>query len=109
MAASDVTETLAAALAASDCNQARVLHRPRLLSDNGPGDVAANLAKWLDEKRAQHIRRALCHQRIQGKIERWQQTFENGSCWRATTYPAASTCRSRLSASTTTTSATTTA
>ena len=77
MAASDVTETLEAALAASGCNQAKVLHRPRLLSDNGPCYIADDLAKWLDEKRIAHVRGAPCHPQTQGKIERWHQTLKN--------------------------------
>src|SRR3712207_2386084 len=40
MAASDVTDTLELALEASGCNEVRVRHRPRLLSDNGPGYIA---------------------------------------------------------------------
>ncbi len=47
MAASDVTETLELALAASGCAQARVRHRPRLLSDNGPSYISADLAVGL--------------------------------------------------------------
>ncbi len=77
MAASDVTETLELALKASGCSTARVRHRPRLLSDNGPGFIAAELAKWLDEKRIEHIRGAPCHPQTQGKIERWHQTLKN--------------------------------
>jgi transposase InsO family protein len=77
MAAADVTETLEAALAASGCDQAKVLHRPRLLSDNGPCYIAADLAKWLDDKRIEHVRGAPCHPQTQGKIERWHQTLKN--------------------------------
>jgi transposase InsO family protein len=47
MAATDITETLELALEASGCNTAQVRHRPRLLSDNGPGYIAGELAKWL--------------------------------------------------------------
>ena len=36
MKAEDVTHTLQLALTASGCDQARVVHKPRLLSDNGP-------------------------------------------------------------------------
>ena len=36
MKAADVTDTLDMALAASGCDSATVLHKPRLLSDNGP-------------------------------------------------------------------------
>jgi type IV secretory pathway ATPase VirB11/archaellum biosynthesis ATPase len=42
-AASDVTDTLELALAASGCDRATVIHRPRLLSDNGSSYVAGDL------------------------------------------------------------------
>jgi len=77
MAASDVTETLELALAASGCGQARVRHRPRLLSDNGPSYIARELAEWLNDKAIDHIRGAPCHPQTQGKIERWHQTLKN--------------------------------
>lgn len=47
MRAEDVTETLDIALAASGCDSARVLHKPRLLSDNGASYIAEDLAKYL--------------------------------------------------------------
>jgi putative transposase len=77
MAASDVSDTLELALAASGCTQARVRHRPRLLSDNGPGYIAGELAKWLDANGMEHVRGAPCHPQTQGKIERWHQTLKN--------------------------------
>jgi transposase InsO family protein len=77
MAASDVTETLEMALTASGCREARVRHRPRLLSDNGPGYVAGDLADWLARQRMEHIRGAPCHPQTQGKIERWHRTLKN--------------------------------
>lgn len=77
MAASDVTETLEMALAASGCDQARVRHRPRLLSDNGPSYIAGELAQWLTEHAMEHVRGAPCHPQTQGKIERWHQTLKN--------------------------------
>jgi transposase InsO family protein len=77
MAASDVTDTLEMALAASGCAQARVRHRPRLLSDNGPCYIAGELAQWLDKQAMDHVRGAPCHPQTQGKIERWHQTLKN--------------------------------
>lgn len=71
MAASDVTDTLELALTASGCTQARVCHRPRLLSDNGPSYISGDLADWLASQRMEHIRGAHCHPQTQGKIERW--------------------------------------
>ena len=50
MKAEDVTATLELALKASGLGKATVLHRPRLLSDNGSSYISADLAKWLDKK-----------------------------------------------------------
>ena len=50
MRAQDVTDTLDLALAASGCDQVHVLHKPRLLSDNGPSYVAGELADYLADK-----------------------------------------------------------
>jgi len=77
MAASDVTETLELALAASGCTQARVRHKPRLPSDNGPGYIAGDLAEWLAGQGMEHIRGAPCRPQTQGKIERWHRTLKN--------------------------------
>ena len=43
-AACDVSATLDQALALAGLDQATVVHRPRLLSDNGPSYVSAELA-----------------------------------------------------------------
>ena len=77
MCASDVTETLDMALKASGCDHANVLHRPRLLSDNGPNYIAGELADYLDGKQMDHVRGAPFHPQTQGKIERWYQTLKN--------------------------------
>jgi len=45
MRASDVTKTLDRALAASGLDQVKVVHRPRLLSDNGASYIAGDLAE----------------------------------------------------------------
>src|SRR5712664_11205 len=54
MKVEDVTATLELALAASRIDAARVVHRPRLLSDNGSSYVSADLPKWLDDRKMQH-------------------------------------------------------
>jgi transposase InsO family protein len=77
MAAGDVTATLDLALEASGLDQATVIHRPRLLSDNGPSYVSADLAEWLDGQDIDHVRGAPYHPMTQGKIERWHQTLKN--------------------------------
>ena len=77
MRAGDVTDTLELALAASGCDSARVVHKPRLLSDNGASYVAGDLARWLEGKGIAHIHGAPNHPQTQGKIERWHQTLKN--------------------------------
>ena len=77
MKARDVQDTLDLALTASGCDQARVIHKPRLLSDNGSSYISSDLAEWLDKKKMEHIRGAPYHPQTQGKIERWHQTLKN--------------------------------
>jgi transposase InsO family protein/transposase-like protein len=77
MKAEDVTATLAMALEASGLDQAKVAHRPRLLSDNGASYISGNLAKWLGDRDMKHSRGAPYHPMTQGKIERWHQTLKN--------------------------------
>ena len=77
MRAEDVTDTLELALEASGCASAHVLHKPRLLSDNGPSYVAGELADYLADKKMRHVRGAPFHPQTQGKIERWHQTLKN--------------------------------
>jgi transposase InsO family protein len=73
MRAEDVTDTLELALEASGCDQATVVHKPRLLSDNRPSYVAGELADYLAEKDMRHVRGAPFHPQTQGKIERQKQ------------------------------------
>ena len=77
MKAEDVTDTLELALQASGLDQANVVHRPRLLSDNGSSYISGDLAEWLDDRDIRHIRGAPYHPQTQGKIERWHQTLKN--------------------------------
>src|SRR5271168_1939610 len=77
MKAEDVTDTLQLALTASGCDSARVVHKPRLLSDNGSSYVSADLAEWLVEAGIDHVRGAPHHPQTRGKIERWHQTLKN--------------------------------
>jgi putative transposase len=77
MRASDVTETLDRALAACGLDPVQVVHRPRLLTDNGSSYIAGDLAEWLESRGMEHIRGAPHHPQTQGKIERWHQTLKN--------------------------------
>jgi transposase InsO family protein/transposase-like protein len=77
MKAADVTETLELALSASSLDKAGVVHRPRLLSDNGSSYIAGDLALWLKGQGITHVRGAPNHPMTQGKIERWHQTMKN--------------------------------
>ncbi|WP_412071521.1 IS3 family transposase [Roseobacter sp.] len=77
MRTEDVTDTLELALQASGCDQVHVVHKPRLLSDNGSSYVSGDLAEWLQDKGMKHSRGAPYHPQTQGKIERWHQTLKN--------------------------------
>jgi transposase InsO family protein len=77
MKAGDVTDTLEMALQASGCDQANVMHKPRLLSDNGASYIAGELAEWMESQDMKHVRGAPYHPQTQGKIERWHQTLKN--------------------------------
>ena len=54
-----------------------MVHKPRLLSDNGASYISADLADWLEKKGMAHVRGAPNHPQTQGKIERWHQTLKN--------------------------------
>jgi transposase InsO family protein len=77
MKVEDVTDTLTLALTASGCDTARVEHKPRLLSDNGPCYIAADLGDWLEQRSIEQAHGAPGHPQTQGKIERWHQTLKN--------------------------------
>ena len=53
------------------------MHRPRLLSNNGPCCISGDLAKYLENKGMKHSRGSPYHQQTQGKIEQWHQTLKN--------------------------------
>ena len=77
MKSGDVTDPLDLALQASGCDQAKVLHKPRLLCDNGSSYISGELADWLEDRQMDHVRGAPYHPQTQGKIERWHQTLKN--------------------------------
>jgi transposase InsO family protein len=61
MQVGDVTATLDLALTAAGLDHVQVVHRPRLLTDNGSSYVAGDLADWLGSRGMTHIRGALRH------------------------------------------------
>ena len=77
MAAADVTGTLEDALKATRLSEARVRHRPRLLSDNGPCYISGELKSWLKDRDIEHTRGAPYHPQTQGKIERYHRSMKN--------------------------------
>jgi transposase InsO family protein len=58
MAATDVQDTLNLALEEAGLDQANVVHRLRLLSDNGPCYISGQLAEYLEDKGMMHTRGA---------------------------------------------------
>ena len=77
MTATDVSDTLTMALRSSGLERVRVRHRPRLLSDNGPSYLSAQLGSWLAEHGMTHTRGKPYHPMTQGKIERYHRSMKN--------------------------------
>src|SRR5262245_51953665 len=77
MSATDVSDTLQVALRGSGLNQVKVLHRPRLLSDNGLSYVSSELGKWLEDNGIRHLSGRPYHPMTQGKIERYHRAMKN--------------------------------
>ena len=77
MTATDVSDPLALALQESGLDRVRVNHRPRLLSDNGPSYLSAQLGAWLAAQGMTHTRGKPYHPMTQGKIERYHRSLKN--------------------------------
>ena len=77
MGATDVMETLDLARAAVGVDRVPVVHRPRLLSDNGSCYISGQLATYLDTHGLPHTRSAPYHPMTQGKIERYHRSRKN--------------------------------
>jgi putative transposase len=77
MMASDVTDTLEDALRITGLTTAKVHHKPRLLSDNGPCYISSELRDWLQLQQIEHTRGAPYHPMTQGKIERYHRSMKN--------------------------------
>ena len=54
-----------------------MVHRPRVLSDNGPCYVSGELADYLETHQIAHTRGAPYHPMTQGKIERYHRSMKN--------------------------------
>ena len=88
MKVDDVTETLNLALQASGLDQVHVVHRPRLLSDNGPSYISADLAEWLDKRNMGHVRGAPAIRRHRARSNAGIKRTRTASCWRTIICPA---------------------
>ena len=97
MKAQDVTATLDLALAASGLDQMTVVHRPRLLSDNGASYVAEDLAAWLNRQKIEHVRSAPITRRPRARSSAGIRRSRTASCSSTITCPTISNVRSRPS------------
>jgi len=77
MQATDVMAPLDLARARAGVDQVHVVHRPRLLSDNGPCYVSQALGTYLTRHGLTHTRGAPYHPMTQGKIERYHRSMKN--------------------------------
>ncbi len=77
MSVEEVRQTLGDAIKFTGIGHPTVLHRPRLLSDNGPCYVSKALKEYLDEEGIDHTRGKPYHPMTQGKIERYHRSMKN--------------------------------
>ena len=77
MQASDVTETLDLARVCTGVDRVQVVHRPQLLSYNGPAYLSGELATYLATHGMAHTRGVPYHPMAQGKIERYHRSLKN--------------------------------
>jgi len=77
MSTEEVKATIDAAIQSSGVRDPKVLHRPRLLSDNGPCYVSAALKEYLEQQGMAHTRGKPYHPMTQGKIERYHRSMKN--------------------------------
>ncbi|SFM97174.1 Integrase core domain-containing protein [Nitrosomonas communis] len=77
MNARDVSDTLDDALRFTGLDQIKVKHKPRLLSDNGPGYISSELVHYLEDKNMSYTRGKPFNPQTQGKIERWHRSLKN--------------------------------
>ena len=77
MATDDVKQTLEDAIRFTGIGNPKVLHRPRLLSDNGPCYISKALGSYLEQEGIGHTRGKPYHPMTQGKIERYHRSMKN--------------------------------
>jgi transposase InsO family protein len=77
MTALDVTRTVERAIELSGVDHVQVLHRLRLLSDNGSCYVSGEFQAYLRDQDIVHIRGRPYHPMTQGKIERYHRSMKN--------------------------------
>ena len=77
MTANDVTRLLDSAIEKVDVSHVNIIHKPRLLSDNGPCYLSGDLKEYMSERNMKHIRCRPYHPQTQGKIERYHRSLKN--------------------------------
>jgi transposase-like protein len=77
MAADDVKHTIEDAIRFTGIREPKVVHRPRLLSDNGPCYISKALGGYLEGEGIRHTRGKPYHPMTQGKIERYHRSMKN--------------------------------
>ncbi len=77
MMAEDVKKTLDLAIEKTGVDFVHVVHRQRLLSDNGSAYISKELRAYLEINEIRHVRTKPYHPMTQGKIERYHRSMKN--------------------------------
>ena len=100
MKAEDVTDTLTLALRASGCDSAKVVQRPRLLSDNGRPTCLPTWPPGYPTKAWTTPAERPATPRLRARSNDGTRLSRTASCWRTTSCPAILRLRSRPSSTT---------
>jgi transposase InsO family protein len=76
MSSGDVKQLLEMAINKTGVDKIKVIHRPRLLSDNGPCYISKELKEYLKQQNLSHTRGKPFHPMTQGKIERFHRSMK---------------------------------
>jgi len=77
MSSGDVKQLLEMAINKTGVDKMKIIHRPRLLSDNGPCYISKELKEYLRQQNLSHTRGKPFHPMTQGKIERFHRSMKN--------------------------------
>lgn len=83
----EVTDTLDPGWRASGCDQATVVHKPCMLSDNGPNYKSGELIEWLEHQKWIMFEAHSTNRRYKARLSGGIRLSKTTSYWKITICP----------------------